>query len=339
MIRPLLGCLLLLFCLPRSGQADEPLQVTTKPLEAVLIHPREEAPAETRAILDGLITAQVGATVVELPVQVGDTVKSGDLVVRLDPWAYRLAERRAAAELDGLRARLETARKRAERARQLHAQKQASEERVEQSESEVKELSAQARAVELSMEEARTRAEKCLVKAPFDGVIVQRPARVGMDAAPGIPLAQLVDHRQVELSATLATGRIDSLTRAPSLLFSHEGRDFPVTLRVVVPVADPATRAREARLLFTGERPVPGAAGRLVWSDPRPHLPPWLLVRRDATLGFFLAQGDKAVFQPLAQALEGHPALLDPLPEGAVVISGRESLTHGATIQPLPASP
>ncbi|GAB0055938.1 Multidrug resistance protein MdtA [Candidatus Magnetaquicoccaceae bacterium FCR-1] len=336
---PLPGWLFILFCLPLPSQADEPLQVTTKPLEAVLIHPREEAPAESRALLDGLITAQVGATVVELPVQVGDTVKSGDLVVRLDPWAYRLAERRAAAELDGLRARLETARKRAERARQLHAQKQASEERVEQSESEVKELAAQARAVEVSMEDARTRVEKCLVKAPFDGVVVQRQARVGMDAAPGTPLAQLVDHRHVELSATIASGRIDSLTRAPSWHFSHEGRDYPVKLRVVVPVVDPASRAREARLLFTGDRPVPGAAGRLVWSDARPHLPPWLLVRRDATLGFFLAQGDKAAFQPLPQALEGHPALLDPLPEGTVVISGRESLTHGAAIQPIPAPP
>ncbi|MBF0418466.1 MAG: efflux RND transporter periplasmic adaptor subunit [Magnetococcales bacterium] len=336
---PHLGWLIVLFCLPLPLQAEEPLQITTKPLEAVVIHPREEAPAETRALLDGLITAQVNGTVVELPVQVGDAVKSGDLVVRLDPWAYRLVERRAAAELEGLRARLETARKRAERARQLYAQKQASEERVEQSESEVKELAAQARAAEVSMEDARTRAEKCLVKAPFDGVIVQRQARVGLDAATGTPLAQLVDHRQVELSATIASGRIDSLTRAPSWLFIHEGRDYPVELRGVVPVADPASRAQEARLRFTAEKPVPGASGRLVWSDPRPHLPPWLLVRRDATLGLFLAQGDQARFHPLTGALEGHPALLDPLPEGEVVISGRESLTHGTTIQAQPASP
>ncbi|MEO5347063.1 MAG: efflux RND transporter periplasmic adaptor subunit [Magnetococcus sp. YQC-9] len=336
MVRFILGIASALFWIPTLLLADELLQVTTKPLEAVLIHPREEAPAEARALQDGLITAQVVATIVELSVQVGDTVKRGDLVVRLDPWTYRLAEKRAAAELEGLRARLDAARKRAERARQLREQKQASDERVEQSESEAKELAAQARAMEVSMEEARIRAEKCQVRAPFDGVIVQRPARVGMDAAPGTPLAQLVDPREVELSATLATSRIDSLTRASNWRFHHEGRDYPVEPRVVVPVADPATRAREARLVFTGEKPVPGAAGRLVWSDPRPHLPPWLLVRREATLGVFLARDDKAFFHPLVEALEGHPALLDPVPEGEVILSGRESLSHGVGIKALP---
>ncbi|MBF0341236.1 MAG: efflux RND transporter periplasmic adaptor subunit [Magnetococcales bacterium] len=310
--------------------------MTTRALDKLLIHPREEAPAETRALNDGLITAQVAATIVELPVQVGETVKSGDVIVRLDPWVYRLAERRALAELEGLRSRMETARKRAQRAVQLREQKQISDERVEQNESEVKELHAQIRALEVTLEETRTQGEKCLVRAPFNGVITQRLARIGVNAAPGTPLMQLVDILAVELSAVIPTGRVESLTRATSWSFVHEGKSYPVRPRVVIPVADPATRAREARLVFIGDTPVPGAAGRLIWSDPHAYLPAWLLTQRDNTLGVFLVREQQAHFHPLPEALEGHPALLDPLPEGEVVLSGRESLIHGVAVKSMP---
>ncbi|MBF0271255.1 MAG: efflux RND transporter periplasmic adaptor subunit [Magnetococcales bacterium] len=336
-MKTILPPLVLLIFAATTAMAEEPVPVSTRSLEAVLIHPREEAPAEVRSLNDGLITAQVTATIVELPIQVGERVKRGDLVVRLDPWAHRLAERRAAAELEGLRVKLDTARKRSQRATQLQQQKQASDERAEQSESEVKELTAQIRAVEATLEEARIQGEKCLVQAPFDGVVVQRPARIGINTTPGTPLVQLVDVGAVELAATIPTSRVTSLNRATSWEFLQDGEHYPVRPRVVIPVADPATRAREARLIFTGDKPVPGTAGRLVWSDPRPHLPPWLLSRRDEQFGVFLVQHDKAVFHPLPGALEGHPAVLDPLPSGEVAISGRESLTHDVLVKPVPA--
>ncbi|MBF0627539.1 MAG: efflux RND transporter periplasmic adaptor subunit [Magnetococcales bacterium] len=333
----ILVSMLLLLCSASRLWAGEPMPVTVRPLDQVVIHPREEAPAEVRSLNDGLITAQVTATIVELAVQVGETVRQGELLIRLDPWIYRLAERRAAAELEGLRARLEAARKRAQRATNLQQQKQASDERVEQSDSEVKALAAQIRAMEVSLEEARIQSEKSLVRAPFAGVVVQRPARIGVNATPGTPLVQLVDLEAVELVVTLPTSRVESVTRALSWEFLHEKGRFPVQPRVIVPVADPATRSQEARFVFTAAKPVPGAAGRLIWSDPRPHLPPWMVTWRDNKPGLFLVQNDQARFHPLAEALEGHPVLLDPFPVGEVVISGREGLADQTPVKPLPA--
>ncbi|NGZ05525.1 MAG: efflux RND transporter periplasmic adaptor subunit [Magnetococcales bacterium] len=330
-------CLTLLASL--DAQGAEAMRVTTRPLEQLVIFPSEEAPAESRSLHDALITAQVAATIQELTVQVGDRVQSGALLVRLDPWAYRLAERRANAELEGLRARLETVRKRSQRAVALQQQKQASDERVEQSASEVKELAAQIRVVETSLEEARIQADKCLVRAPFSGIVVQRPARIGVNATPGTPLVQLVNTEEVELMATLPAGRVSSFNRATSWVFQHEGGSHPVTLRALIPVVDPATRTREARFLFTDTKPVPGATGRLVWSDPRPHLPPWLVSWRDHKPGVFLVTGETARFHALPGALEGHPALLDPLPEGAAVLSGRESLKDQTAVKIIPSSP
>ncbi|MEO5332311.1 MAG: efflux RND transporter periplasmic adaptor subunit [Magnetococcus sp. YQC-5] len=334
----LLFFLLMLLASPPMARAAEPIQVTIRPLAQLLIHPRQEAPAETRSLNDGLITAQVTGTIVEIPTQVGDRVKAGDILVRLDPWAYRLAQQRSTAELAAMRAQLVLAQKQAGRALQLQQQKQASDELLEQRQTEVKHLTAQINGLEAALEESRIHIQKCLIQAPFAGVIVQRLARIGVTATSGTPLIQLVDTDALELSAPIATGQVESLTRATAWEFLHEGHRYPLRLRTVTPYVDPVARTQEARLLFQETKPVPGSTGRLIWHDPRPHLPAWPLVQRDKTLGIFLAQGDKAEFYPLPHAIEGHPALVEPDLQGDLILSGREGLTQGAVIRTIQTS-
>lgn len=329
---------LLLSCITwQSALATQPIQVTVRPIAQLLLHPQEEAPAETKSLNDGLITAQVAGTILEIPIQVGQEVKAGETLVRLDPWVYRLAQQRSAAELEGLQAQLETARKREQRSLHLQQQKQATEELLEQRQTEVKTLTAQIKGVETALEEARVQIQKCLIQAPFAGVIVQRLARIGSNTAPGTPLIQLVDTHSLEISAPIATGRVDSLMQAKSWNFIHENRHYPLRLRTVTPYAEPISRTQEARLQFVDVKPVPGSAGRLVWEDPRPHLPPWTFVQRESQLGIFLVEDNKAVFHPLPGAIEGRPVPVGAQLRGELVLSGREGLIHGTTVKALPA--
>ncbi|MBF0427859.1 MAG: efflux RND transporter periplasmic adaptor subunit [Magnetococcales bacterium] len=319
------------------AHAAEPIQVTIRPLAQLLLHPQTEAPAETKPLQDGLISAQVAGTILEIPVQVGDRIANNDLLIRLDPWSYQLTEQRTLAELEGLKAQLLAAQKRENRVLTLLQQKQATQEVEEQRKAEVATLASQIKKMAAVLEEARIQIEKCRIRAPFAGVIVQRPARLGSNVAPGTPLIQLVDTEAVELSAQIATSRVTSLTQTDSWNFLYEGNAFPVRLRTLLPYADPIGRTQEARLQFTGNKPIPGSAGRLIWHDPRPHLPPWTLVQRDNTLGVFLVREGKAFFHPLPNAIEGHPVPVESELQGDVILSGREGLVHGATIKTLSA--
>ncbi|MBF0127766.1 MAG: hypothetical protein HQM02_11215, partial [Magnetococcales bacterium] len=137
-------------------------------------------------------------------------------------------------------------------------------------------------------------------------------------------------------SAQIPAGRVAGLTRAASREFVQGGDTYPLSLRTIVPFVDPLARTREVRLTFTAAKPVPGSGGRLVWRDPRPHLPPWILVQRDKTLGVFLARDGKAHFHPFPEAMEGHPAPVETSLQGDLILSGREGLSHGDPVQTLP---
>jgi hypothetical protein len=107
---------------------------------------------------------------------------------------------------------------------------------------------------------------------------------------------------------------------------------IPLKLLRICPAIDPDARNVEARFAFAGEAAPPGASGRIAWRDPRPHLPPELVVRREGKLGVFVLENRHARFVPLPEAQERRPAPADFPPGTRIAVEGRHLLTDG---QPL----
>jgi hypothetical protein len=116
------------------------------------------------------------------------------------------------------------------------------------------------------------------------------------------------------------------------MTFRHGGNDYPVTVRALGPQIDPIRRTREVRLTFEHRSALPGATGRLVWSNGS-MLPADLLVRRDNRLGVMLAADGRARFHPVPEAREGRPAPVTLPPESLVITDGRFSLRNGDAIR------
>lgn len=326
--------MLMLIPSPAAQGGEESLvPVTTRPLPELLHYPQSQAPATVISLNDAQLGAEVPGVVGELMVDVGARVAKGELLVSLDMWEHRLAVRQAEAGLATLNAQLTLARKQAERASVLRQKDQASAELLDSRATEVASLSAQIAQQQANLDTVRQRLDKGVLKAPFAGVVVERRAQQGQWVNPGEPLLRLVDLEHLELVAQLDPQEADTLAQARELAFQHPGGAYPLTLRVVLPWGREPDRTREARLTFTNARPLPGTAGRLTWSDPRPHLPAWLLVRRGEHLGVFLAQGDKAVFHALPEAREGQPAVVSGELAGMVIVDGREGLSPGARVR------
>ncbi|MBF0613320.1 MAG: HlyD family efflux transporter periplasmic adaptor subunit, partial [Magnetococcales bacterium] len=175
--------------------------------------------------------------------------------------------------------------------------------------------------------------DKCIIRAPFAGVVVGRQAQVGERATPGAVLFEILDDQAVEVQAKLEGSVDEGMLQAGKLEFVHNGTSHPVALRVILPVADRTTRTREGRFLFTAAPTLAGSAGRLRWLDHRPHIPAWLLVRRQEKLGIFLAEEGVARFYPLPQAQEGRPvAWPQSTLSGQVILDGRERLQDGQKV-------
>ncbi|GAB4352861.1 MAG: efflux RND transporter periplasmic adaptor subunit [Gammaproteobacteria bacterium] len=325
--------LIVMLLTPLLALAADPVPVSVKPLSELALYPRLEAPASVVSLNQSRLSAEIRAAVLEIPVKVGDPVARGDLLVRLDCRDYELNLRQARAALEAAQAQRRLAEYRLQRARALAKSSNVSEELLVQREVELTALKADIRANEAQLSMAELNVERCEVRAPFSGVVVERPGQVGELAAPGNPLIRLQDTLAIEVSAQISAAQLESLKAADSIRFQENGIGHPLKIRAVVPVRDPRARTQEVRLLFTRTVAPPGAAGRVVWRHNRPFVAPDLVVQRGGALGLFLAEEGQARFHPLPGAQEGRPAPVDLPLTAQVVVEGRINLTDGSPLR------
>jgi len=323
--------LLLLAALPVL--ATEAIPVAVQPLAELAVYPQFRAPASVLSDNDSRISAELSARIIEIPVRVGEVVKKGAILARLERTDFELALAREEAALQALQARIELADYQLSRARSLSRKKVVSEELLKQRESELSSLRAQLAGQEVALTQAKRQLEKCTVRAPFEAIISERLAHVGELASPGSALMQIVDNRHLEVSAQLQAPLAQSLPQAERPELVTPQRRYPLTLRRIVPAFDTRARTREARLQFTADAALPGSAGELVWRSQQPHLPAELLSRRDARLGVFIVDGDRARFIPLPRAEEGRPAAISLPGQTPVITLGRFRLQDGDAVR------
>ncbi len=314
--------------------ASEPAAaaVVVKSLPELQVFPLREATATVVPRNESRLSAEVAAKIVSIAVDVGQTVRKGAVVARLDDADFRLALERARAQRESIVARLRLAEVQLERARELQRRNFVSAEALVQRETEVNALRADLRASESQVATARRQLEKTIVRAPFDGAVRARHAQLGELASPGTALLTLTQTGGEEVSAAIPAADAATLPGAARVVFESGAQRRALRLARIAPMVDPATRTREARLAFVDEALPSGTEGRLSWRDPRPHLPAGVLVRRAGALGVFVAQGGRARFVEVASAQEGRPAIAPDTLSGSIVTDGQAALRDGQAI-------
>ncbi len=331
----LLLAFLLLLGTPARGvdAAQQGIPVTVVPLETLLFHPAREAPATVVSLNDSLISAEIAGKVEEVTRRPGDEVREGDLLARLDCSTYVIARERAEAAMEAAKARFKYARQRFKDAEKLVKARNISSDEFNQRSSEFNRLAAELNVHQADLEEAKWQESRCTIKAPFDAVVTARKASRGDYATPGTPIVRLVDLNNLEVSAQIQQQDIAEMEKARALEFRMGQEHFPLRLRAIVPMLKSRIRSYEARYLFTGEEAPPGAAGRLYWESPEPHIPANFLVQRNGQLGLFLYDEGIARFHAIPGAVQGLPARVALPPATRVIDVGRYSVEDGDAVQ------
>lgn len=312
-----------------AAEETPPVPVTTAPLAELQFHPAYSAPATVLALNDSAIGAETAGSVQAIPVRVGDEAEAGTLLVQLDCRDNRIRVRRQQAALDAANAREALAQRQLERVRSLSRERNVSEELLNQRESELRSARAERSAQQAGLESAELNVQRCSVRAPFPGVVMERLVDEGEWAGAGQAVIRLLDNRRLEVSAQIPLDRVAGLRRSEGFAFETDDARLPLGLRLLVDLVDTRGRHREARLQFLADSALPGAAGRLIWHAARPRIPADLPQQRDGRLGLFVAEDERARFHPLPDAIEGHPAPVDLPPETRVIVEGRYGLQDG----------
>ena len=276
------------------------------PLSELVFYPERSAPAEVIPKHDSMLSVEVNGVIETLDADVGDYVKQGSPLVRLNDYNYRQIVTQVEALLKGLDARIELAQYQLEQAQRLAKQNNISEELQRQRRAELTQLKAERKSQEVELSIAKYNVRVSVLRAPFNGVVVERFAQLGQLADQSVPLFRLVSVENQLVSVDLPQKDALLLKGASDLKLQLGDQLFPLQLQTILPVINNSRRTQQVRLEFVDDAALVGSSGRLVWEDPRPHLPPKYLVQRKGRLGVSMAadQGEQT-FVPLPHAQEG----------------------------------
>ncbi len=209
---------------------------------------------EVRARYETALAFRVGGRVSTRQVEVGGTVKAGQVLATLDPQDYALAVRAARAQLAAAEAEARLAQQDLQRFTELRAQNFIAQAELDRRRATAE--AAQARARQLRAEVARQGNQQAYTRltAPHAGVVTAIDFEAGQVVAAGQPLARLARTGELEVRIDVPENALDGLRAAKDLtirLWSLPDRPYAGTLRELSPMADAASRTYSARVTFT----------------------------------------------------------------------------------------
>ena len=318
--------------LPVFALAQTTFNVRTQTVSETLVDYDRRAPAEVRALNESRISAEVSAVVMSIHADEGQLVSAGDILLELNPVDYQLNLKQAEANRASSQARLSQAQAKLNRARTLGDKQYISADELLERETDVMVFEAQIKRDEVAVSITRRNLEKCMIRAPFSGVVSDRMAQLGGFVRNGDLLLALTQVDHFELEAKIPDSQADELKNTDTLRFESRGRSWPVELLRLSPVIDSEGRTRLARFVFSGDAPSVGRSGELIWRVGSGLLPSNLISRRNGVLGVFLHVDGKAHFEPIPGAQEGRPVVVNLPAASEVITMGRERLQDGMSV-------
>lgn len=246
--------------------------------------PLHWAPGTVASREDARVAAEIAGRVVEVA-EVGRELRRGDVLARLDDAPFRLREQQAQADLARLQAQLELVRKQEARYQALVRDAGISGAQLDQVTAERRMREQDVVAARVALEQARLARRQAVVRAPFDGVVVERAVEAGEYLGVGAPVARVVNTRALEVRTRAPVALASRLRPGGRVTLRDGGRSEDFVVGTVVPVGDGASRQLELRFALDAERAAGLAVGAAVQVGvPRDEPRAAVAVPRDALL-------------------------------------------------------
>lgn len=316
-----------------AAESDR-LPVTVRPLGDVLQASERSVTASLISLNDSTLSAELSAKVTKLLADVGDSVKTGQVLGELDCRDYVFSLKQAQAGKEAATARHDFASSQLQRNQRLRKSGVIPVETLDKAAADFDAAKADLAVAKAQEDTAQLAVSRCEIKAPFAGQITQRHLQLGQRVSPGTPAFQLLQNDALEVRANLSVDEVRDQQQGSELRFVTDGVSIPLEVRAIVTQVAGNTRTQEARFIPKGEFSLPvGRTGRVVWQGKLPVLPASWIVRREGGLGVMLAENGVAKFHLLPDAQEGQPILTDLPPETLILDQNRLRARDGQMIE------
>lgn len=333
-LRPIALALGLLLVGPVA--AAEPL--ATGPVQYREVDLTYAAEAVVEATRQSTVSAQVTGRIVEVNYDVGDYVKKGQVLVRIDQTEAQQVLAGSQAQVAEARAAYDNARVEFERTRDLARQKFVSQAALDKAQAALRVAEAQLKTAMAGAGQAATTKSYTTVVAPYSGVVSARHVELGEMAAPGKPLLTGFDPGDLRVIASVPQYKVPEIRTSPraSIEIPSINKWIPGTTITVLPTADSRTHSTRVRVdLPPDVRDVyPGVFARVHFTVGRGRklvMPAAAVLRRSEVTGAYVVSGEgqvsfrqirvgemtgEGLVEVLAGLVPGESVALDPVKAG-----------------------
>ena len=224
------------------------------------------------------VSAQISGRIKEINFDVGNHVKKGQVLLRIDERETAQALAGSNAMVQQAQATLQNAKAAYERAKQLFEQKFISQSALDKAEADYQVARAQAAASEASAGQASLAHGYTAVLAPYSGVVAARLVEVGEMVEPGKPLMTGFDPAEMRVVVSVPQYKLPDIGTRPKVTVEVPSlnRWIKAASVIVQPLADARTHSTQVRVNLPADEPgvypgmfvrahfVVGTANRLV---------------------------------------------------------------------------
>lgn len=202
------------------------------------------------AVRQSTVAAQIAGRVVAVNFDVGDRVKKGQVIVRIDPAEVNQAYAASQAQIAQADAALRNAKAQFERTQKLVEQKFMSAAAMDKAQADYQAAKAQRAVAEAGGGQAAATRGYASVTAPYSGVVSARHVELGEMAVPGKPLMTGFDPGELRVTASMPQYQLDAVRKlaSASVEFPALKTRVPASRVSILPAADAQTHTTQVRL-------------------------------------------------------------------------------------------
>ena len=194
---------------------------------------------------------RVGGKIIARKVEIGTTVKRGQVLMQLDPSDLQLSQAQAKAALAAADSNLSLAKAEFERYRELRAKNFVSQAVLDAKEAGYKSALASHEQASAGLKVQSNQSSYASLVADADGVVTGLDAEVGQVVAGGAPVVRIARTGDTEVRVSIPEDQVDILRRSTDVKVHTWARpDVMIDghVREISPVADSATRTFTAKI-------------------------------------------------------------------------------------------
>ena len=231
---------------PSTNGTSAPATVTTALVTASEQPVTVEATGSFTAAESSRVSPQVPGQIIATPINVGDTVKSGDIIARLDDRDARTRLTQAEATLQQAQATAANAKAQMERSASLVKTGDISAGDFQTLTTQVATANAQIAQAQAQVILAQQQLDETLIRAPFRGHVSARPVAAGEYVTTASSIATVVDIQPIKLELQIPeadAAKINLGMVVSAQVASYPGRDFTGKVTAKNPALSVESRA------------------------------------------------------------------------------------------------